>query len=222
MVRVNHIAIKKRKQKLAVLFLIILFILIFLNVCFRPIIKNIASNKARIIATEVVNEAIIEDMNASPADYSEIISINKNKEDEISVMVSNVEKINRLKSRLSSLIQKKLCNLRDKKMHIALGTLTGFEILNGKGPLVPLDISASGNIMTDIKSHFESCGINQTIHRMSICIQTKITVIMPGCSSSSQIDTNILINETVLAGKVPHFYSSSEPLSTSDVLNSEK
>ena len=92
---------------------------------------------------------------------------------------------------------------------ISLGTLSGFEILNGKGPKVPMKISIAGNVFTNFNNKFSNAGINQTIHQIYVNIHTKICITIPGSTCTSESDDEILVSETVIVGKVPRVYSCS-------------
>ena len=89
------------------------------------------------------------------------------------------------------------------------GSFTGFKLLSGKGPGVPIKISSIGNVVTDLKSEFTSQGINQTLHQIYLCVKTKISVMLPGCSCVSEFETKILIAETIIVGKVPNYCNNS-------------
>ena len=80
-----------------------------------------------------------------------------------------MKKINTLKSSVTIAIQKKISCMPKKDLSIPIGTLTGTEILNGKGPDVPMKISLSGSVLTNFRSVFESAGINQTKHQIYFC-----------------------------------------------------
>ncbi len=176
----------------------------FLGFKMRLVIQSTASNKARIIISEMVNEAVLNDMAENKPDYSEIITLGKNDTGEVMSLSSNIEKINRLKAHINLVIQKEFCNLKAKEFFLPLGTLTGIEILNCKGPQVPLRMSSSGNVSTELVSDFINGGINQTLHRMSLLIHTKISVLVTGCSCVFESDNKILVSETVIVGKVPN------------------
>jgi len=40
-------------------------------------------------------------------------------------------------------------------------------------------------------------------------VQTRIGVVVPGCSCSEEFSTNVLISETIILGGVPRVYSAS-------------
>ena len=150
----NKVALKRLRFKIIAFFVFVIVLFIFFDFQFRPMIKSVSASKARMFITDVVNDAVIQDMKNNGEYYSDIVVLSKNKEDEIIAVSANMEKINNLKSRISLLIQKNFYELKEKKTSIAFGTLTGWELLNGKGPPVPMKISASGSVNTDIKSDF--------------------------------------------------------------------
>ncbi len=207
----NKVALKRLRLKIIVFFVAVIVLFIFFDFQFRPMIKSVSASKARMLITDVVNDAVIQDMKNNGEYYSDIVVLSKNKDDEIMAISANMEKINNLKSHISLLIQKNFYGLKEKKTSIAFGTLTGWELLNGKGPPVPVKISASGSVNTDIKSDFLNAGINQTLHRIYISVHSKISVVMPGCSCVTEVDTTVLAAETVIVGKVPNFYGGSAP-----------
>ncbi len=184
----------------------ILFLSLFLNFKIRPVIKSSAANRARVIVFQTVSEAVLKDMSENAANYSEIIAISKNDTGEVMSLASNMEKINSLKSHIALAIQEKICDLKAKDISIPAGTLSGIEFLNCKGPPIPLKISVSGNVRTDLKSDFEGTGINQTLHRINLIVHTKVSVMVPGCSTTFENDDKILIAETVIVGRVPNLY----------------
>lgn len=174
---------------------------------FRPIIKSIASSKARMIATETVNEAILQELSENKDDYENIIRIQKNDGGELTVLLSDMEKINKLKSRVGIIIQNKFSGLKEGKIKIPIGTLTGIEIFSGIGPGVPLKISITGNVSTEFESNFKDAGINQTIYQIYLRIQTRMSAVIPGCCCSDNFETGVLISETIILGTVPKVYS---------------
>lgn len=200
-----------KKCRIKFIFVVIVFIsiILFLDFQFRPMIKSVAISKSRTVFSEVINEAVLEDINNNPENYKEVVNINKNEVGEVLAVSSDIEKINSLKSNINLLVQKKLCNLNQKNIYIPFGTLLGIEILNGKGPPIPLTLSVSGSIFTDLVSNFLNSGINQTLHQIYLCVKTKISVMLPGCSCVSEFETKILIAETIIVGKVPNYCNNS-------------
>ena len=82
-------------------------------------------------------------------------------------MVSaNIITVNEITSGVAVNIQKSLDNYSDTEVKLALGSFTGSKLLSSLGPNIKINLSTVGKINTDLRSEFESKGINQTIHRV--------------------------------------------------------
>lgn len=173
---------------------------------FRPTIKIISVNTAKNIASQIINESVLNELSNNEF-YGDIIQIQKDETGEVVSLLSNMNKLNKLKSQVSISIQEKFSKSKNKKIPISVGTLTGIDILNGLGPDVPINMSIIGNISSEFKSDFQSAGINQTVYKIYINISAKLSVVLPGCSSVEDFFTNILVSETVILGKVPQAYA---------------
>ncbi len=205
----NKILSRKRKLRFMIVLIILIGITVGMNCKFTPVAQSVATGKAKYIMSDFINSSVVEDMENSGDVYSQITKVERNEKNEISAIYTDMKKINFLKSHIASLIQDKIVNFKEKTFWISLGTLSGFEILNGKGPKVPMKISIAGNVFTNFNNKFSNAGINQTIHQIYVNIHTKICVTIPGSTSTSESDDEILVSETVIVGKVPRVYSCS-------------
>lgn len=205
----NKILSRKRKLRFMIVLAILIGITVGMNCKFTPVAQSVATGKAKYIMSDFINSSVVEDMENSGDIYSQITKVERNEKNEISAIYTDMKKINFLKSHIASLIQNKIVNFKEKTFWISLGTLSGFEILNGKGPKVPMKISIAGNVFTNFNNKFSNAGINQTIHQIYVNIHTKICVTIPGSTRTSESDDEILVSETVIVGKVPRVYSCS-------------
>ena len=98
------------------------------------------------------------------------------------------------------------------------GSFTGFKLLSGKGPGVPIRISSIGNVETDLRSEFTSQGINQTLHRVYLQIECEVSILTPYKDITEKITNQVLIAENVIVGKIPNTYYNLEGISGSDVI----
>lgn len=197
------------------LLLVLLGVSLFLHFKFRPVIKAISVSKAKVISTEAVNEAILQELSENKEAYNQIVKLEKLENGELTAILSDMEKVNKLKSRVGMIIQNKFLSLKDRKISVALGTLSGIEMFNGLGPGVPMKISVSGNVSTDFKTSFSGAGINQTIYQIYLYIRTRICVMVPGCSCCEDFESSFLVSEIVVLGNVPKVYSSQGNLNVS-------
>ena len=60
--------------------------------------------------------------------------------------------------------------------------------------------------MVDFFSEFKQAGINQTIHRIYVKVDTKVQVIIPFSNKFVEIGSEVPIAETIIVGDVPDTY----------------
>lgn len=112
-------------------------------------------------------------------------------------------KMNELKAVIIQDVQSKLGGDSHKDVGVPIGTLLGSDFLHGRGPDIPLRLTLSGNINADFKSSFESAGINQTKHQIYLNIHTSVYSFIPGFATTTEVDTNFPVAETIIVGEVP-------------------
>lgn len=98
------------------------------------------------------------------------------------------------------------------------GSFTGFKLLSGKGPGVPIRISSIGNVETDLRSEFTAQGINQTLHRVYLQIECQVSILTPYDDITEKIKNQVLIAENVIVGKIPNTYYNIEGIDTNSAI----
>ena len=102
-------------------------------------------------------------------------------------------------------MQSALSQEKHREFSVPLGTLTGSNLLRDKGPGIPIDISFSGSVVTDLKSEFTSAGINQTKHQILMTVKGYQVLMAPGINTTVEVETTVAVAETVIVGQVPEF-----------------
>ena len=103
-------------------------------------------------------------------------------------------------------------------MKLLFGSFTGIKLLSGRGPGIKIRISTVGNVETDLKSEFESQGINQTLHRIYLQVKCEVSILTPFKDITKDITNQVLIMENVIIGTVPNTYYNIEGIGTNDAL----
>ena len=101
---------------------------------------------------------------------------------------------------------------------VPIGAISGTKILSGTGPNINIKVMPVGSIDTEIKTEFESKGINQTVYRIYLNLICEIKIIMPYESISRKIENQILLVETGIVGDVPETYYNLEGINGEDTL----
>lgn len=205
--RFSSYRVKKRKKKIFVFSIIIITIFALLDLQVRPLIKSIAENQAKISANNIINDEVLRELSNKSSYYSELVSIKTDNNGKILAVTTDSQKVNVLKSSVSSIIQREMPSSNPQKVAVPLGTLTGVELLTGRGPLINMKVSIPGTVSTDIKSEFVQAGINQTKHQIYISVKTQVNALIPGFPINTTVETSILVSEIVIVGDVLNVYA---------------
>lgn len=194
----------RRSPWKALLFTVLLIVLaLFANQRFRPVIESVTENEAKIKAVGVINSAVLEETKSDSDLSGELTSVERDSSGRVLSVTSDVTRMNRLKARIITSVQQALNAETGYEVMIPLGTLLGGTILHGIGPEIPIKLTLSGNVSAEFKSTFESVGINQTRHRITLDVGASVYSFLPGFNTTTDVTTSVLVEETVIVGTVP-------------------
>ncbi len=206
----------KHKFKLKPKFLYILLIamLIFsiivaieVDARLRVIINNYAQNRAKIIANSSINETISQYLTEINLKYSDLVMINSNGEGRVTSVEFDTVTITKIKASLISKIQNNINKRQNINITVPIGTVTGVQILNNRGPDINISMKIGSAIYSKISSKFVSAGINQTLHQITLEIKSDIYFVMPWYRTTGNYETEFIVAETVIVGEVPDAYT---------------
>lgn len=210
--RGNEIKTKKKITKIIIVIIIaVLTSKIILDSVF-PIYDTLCENEAKSMATIISNEKATEVMNEYT--YSELYSIEKDNEGNITMIRTNIVPINEITSSVAVKIQEEINNKGRDNISIALGSFTGVKLLAGKGPGVKITISSIGNVETDLRSEFISKGINQTLHRVYLHVKCEISILTPFKDVTKDVTNQVLLAENIIVGNIPSTYYNLEGMNS--------
>ena len=178
-------------------------VLIYVNV--TGVLLSVTEETMRARTTTAVNEAVFETL-ADSVRYEDLVTVERNAAGDIRAITSNSYEINRIARDTAYLSQKKLQSMGEEGVSIPLGAFTGIEALAGFGPSVTIRLIPVAVVTCRFVSDFESAGINQTRHAVSLEVTAEISVVLPGQSRQFTTSSQVLIAESVLLGDVPQIY----------------
>lgn len=132
---------------------------------------------------------------------------------------ANVITVNEIISDVAIKIQEELSKVENNSFNIKLGSLTGSKILAGRGPNVKIQIDAIGDLDTDLRSEFESKGINQTLHKMYLQVECNVTILTPFKTIEEKIANQVLLAEAVIIGTTPNTYYNFDGVDKTNVID---
>ena len=197
---------RSTKIKLIVAGAVFLALFLFVSLQLRPMIQSVTNTIAKQVATTAIHNTVVEQLEQNPLKYEDCVNIQRDGNGNITTITTNMTNINALKSKIALAIQEELGESYTQT-GIPLGTLTGSDLLRGYGPKVPVRISIAGNVSVELKSSFESAGINQTRHQIYMEIRTSAYSYLTGMSSTTEVSTDVAVAETVIVGEVPQMFA---------------
>ena len=126
---------------------------------------------------------------------------------EVSILQTDMEAVNRFMSAVSEEMCASLASLEDRTVELPIGTLLKSAWLSGRGPNLSCRIVPYGQVNLYTASHFESCGINQTRHRILLNVRLELSALTALQSSAVVFENDYILSETILTGKVPESYT---------------
>jgi sporulation protein YunB len=172
----------------------------------QPTFVSQAHSYANTMVTDVIENAVNDVL--SNGDYSETTKT-KNDNSTTTVESDNV-KINKLKSELTVKIQNDIAEKCNAKINVPLGSASGFYILSGVGPKIPISIYPAAIVNTNYKENFESAGINQVRHTVAINVDVTMRYSGYMLDETETINTDVPVVESIIIGSVPNYYGTGQ------------
>jgi len=173
----------------------------------KPIIKLLAQSEAREFVKKAISEAVSGEMRSDAQSYENLVVLEKNKEGNITALVTNTVLVNVLQTKILKGVRENVINVIDTNMKIPLGSVMGGVLMSGRGPGIPVRIQSITNVKSELINEFLAAGINQTLHKISLCITADIDIIVPGNYFKTDVTTTVAIAETIIVGGVPNVYA---------------
>ncbi len=203
-----------RGLRIVVLLVCVVGVLIVINEQLKPMLQSSVAQQAGQVSVQAVNQAVQKVLEANPlsADYLEV---KRDSNGEIQSIDTDTQTISQLKTKLNLQIQQSLGSLDRCSLGIPLGTLIGGNLFRGLGPNVYLRFTVASNAYCDMVSKFDSAGVNQTRHVLSLVVSTEVYAMIPGFDTKTTTETTFPVAETIIVGKVPNLYWSANSTSLS-------
>lgn len=197
------------RNKLFIIIVIITTLIIYgfivLDRNIKPSVLAISEVKARIIATQAINDSIKAKIK-DDIKYKDLIFVKYDNEGKVTMMQANTVLMNSIASDVALEVQNNIRQISTSNVEIPLGNAFNSQLLSQYGPKIKLRIVPQGTVTVDFATEFEESGINQTRHKVYLIIITNVRIIVPLASDTIRIATTIPIAETIIVGDVPESY----------------
>ncbi len=211
MINRYYIRPRHRRKILKFFFILLLITIIVFSFAYytgkavTPIVESMGEAQVRAITISAINNAIqmvIEDQ----LDYKEFVDITFDENNDVAMIQLNFVKINRLARDLANMSEANIHTVNSQTIDIPLGAFTGSALLAAYGPPIQVGLLPIGSVLCNYVSSFQEVGINQTIHRLYIDIETVICIVLPLSELPLKINMMVLIVENIIVGNIPETY----------------
>lgn len=199
--------LRKLGVKLIAAALILIGLAFIVDLSFRPVVETVNYNECHAAVSSMITRSIAAELEREDADYSSLVTIERDESGSVCSIESNAMNINRLKNNIAARLERELDRMSGIDIMIPVGTLTGLQLLHGRGFDVGMTVSPVGYAQTAIVSEFTEAGLNQTRHRIVIHIEVTADAVIPGFTSRVPVSASIVAAETIIVGKIPDAYT---------------
>lgn len=190
-------------------FSLILAVVVFFELTVRERLELSIIAQIKSVSNKTINLAVSDYLERNSEICREMVDINCDDLSNIKSISENIHSVNVFKTDIIDVTQNAVdTEMKTHGINVKLGNFTGLNILSDIGPIIPVDIDATTSIMCDITSTFESSGVNQTLHRITLDMNVDIYVGNPIRIESIPFSTSYEIAQTLIVGNAPSAYGS--------------
>lgn len=178
--------------------------LVWADTRLRGQLYALAAMQAMAGEEHALNEAVLSALENGR--YASLVQIEQAENGRVTCVRTDAVGVNLLKARVCEAASAVLAE-HAQVVRIPAGSLTGLDILAGRGPRIRIPVRASGFANADVESAFEGAGVNQTIHRLLLRVDANVCLSMAKSQQTKSISYTVCVAETVIVGEVPALYA---------------
>ena len=179
----------------------------YFEIAVRVMLTGVIRAQMRAAAEAAVNGAVSDFLSGEPDAGARLASLQFTEGGTAAAITTDSAYINRVKTEVSRRAQENIDRSSEEEgVSVPLGSFTGLAFLSELGPRISLRVKSRSAVCCSFNSTFESAGINQTLHHITLNVKTDVAVYDPfriyeGISISSDFE----IAQTVIVGSVPTY-----------------
>ena len=171
------------------------------------VVLSLAQAQARAMAVQVLNQSAAELLSTGGVTYDSLMTVVSDGEGRVRLIQANTPEMNRLAAQVSLLAQEKLQGRGDQAVKVPLGSALGLTIFGGAGPKVVVRILPVGSVHAQFHTDFQTAGINQTRHRVTLVLTAQVQLVVPTGAQRVEVSTQVAMAESIIVGEVPQTFT---------------
>ena len=199
---------RKRARRRAILIALPLLLILAFIVYFRytPYVREAARVRVVNAASDWLVDAINAELRSGRIDFSHMTYLEKDVNGNITAVRTNTAEMNCLKSEIMELLGDEMPELDAQALGVPIGSILLPDYFAGQGVRLPVRVVALSSSDASFQTTFESAGINQSVQRVVLNVRITLTVLSPAGTQEIDVDSDVIVAETIVVGTVPNSY----------------
>lgn len=199
---------RRRARRRAVLIALPLLLILAFVIYFRytPYVREAARVRVVNAASDWLVDAINAELRSGRIDFSHMTYLEKDVNGNITAVRTNTAEMNCLKSEIMELLGAEMPELDAQELGVPIGSILLPDYFAGQGVRLPVRVVALSSSDASFQTTFESAGINQSIQRVVLNVRITLTVLSPAGTQEIDVDSDVIVAETIVVGTVPNSY----------------
>ncbi len=200
---------RKRRWKWRILLILLILLASFIALRIRlgPIMEELACAQVASVLSDLINDAVSEELAEHEIEYESIITFQKNEQGGITALQTNMARVNALRTETVQCINDRTDSMPIDQLGVPLGNLAFPELFAGRGPKIPIRLIAVADSDAQFYNDFSAAGINQTLHRIILRVELTATILTPTGMCTVKASGDVIVAETVIVGYVPDSFT---------------
>ncbi len=173
----------------------------------RRVICDYSASVGETVMIHTVDQVISDLFYEENIKYSDIVTLSRDEQGNVTSLEVSAPKINYIKSKISVNVAEQIAKQEKYDLLIPVGTIIGNEYTIGRGPDVKFKMQITTTVIADFESKFYSAGINQVLHQIHIKVKMNGHTVVPWYRSAFSAETSVIAAQTVIVGMTPDAYT---------------
>lgn len=169
--------------------------------------KELISYAARNAASAATTAGVENSLDTDKVRYADLIKFGRDQSGNIVSVTTDAYYLNKIGNNIGDEIDKHINQMKSYIIKIPFSVLFSEQLINGRGPKMPLVFVMTGITTTDFGNEFTAAGVNQTHHRIMMSITVNTYVIHSGNVTVVPYKTNVCIAESIVVGITPQTFA---------------
>ena len=169
--------------------------------------KELISYAARNAASAATTAGVENSLDTDKVRYANLIKFVRDQSGNIVSVTTDAYYLNKIGNNIGDEIDKHINQMKSYIIKIPFSVLFSEQLINGRGPKMPLVFVMTGITTTDFENEFTAAGVNQTHHRIMMSITVNTYVIHSGNVTVVPYKTNVCIAESIVVGITPQTFA---------------